>query len=129
MRLNPATLCAAIIGGSLLASPAAAEPDQTQGMALMSAVVRSDGTLVSGSGVVSSDRFVSFIYHVTFTRSVQGCAFVASSGTTENEGGSGGGVAISTSITFNGTLVLPNVVSVFTHADGSPFILIVFCPK
>ena len=132
MRHKPVAFLAAALCGLLLAAAtpsARAAPDQTQGMALMSAVVRLDGTLVSGSGVVSSDRFLAFDYRVTFTRSVQGCTFVASSGTTENEGFSGGGVPISTSVTFNGTLLLPNVVSVFTHVDGSPFMLIVFCPK
>jgi hypothetical protein len=65
---------------TLAASPAAldAAPDQTLGMALMSAVVEANGTLISGTGVKSVTRTGLGGYLVQFDRSVAGCAPVAS---------------------------------------------------
>ena len=64
---------------TLAASPAAldAAPDQTLGMALMSAVVEANGTLISGTGVKNVTRTGLGGYLVQFDRSVVGCTPVA----------------------------------------------------
>jgi hypothetical protein len=65
---------------TLAASPAAldAAPDQTHGMALMSAVVEANGTLISGTGVKNVTHTGLGGYLVQFDRSVTGCTPVAS---------------------------------------------------
>src|SRR5688572_4789338 len=60
-------------------APAAA--DQKLGMALMSAVVASDGTLVAGAGAVSVTRLNAGVYNVAFERSVVGCTFSVTAAT------------------------------------------------
>lgn len=68
------------LAATLAASPAALEaaPDQTLGMALLSAVVEANGTLISGTGVKNVTRTGVGGYLVQFDRSVAGCAPVAS---------------------------------------------------
>jgi hypothetical protein len=73
-------LSALALTATLAASPAVldAAPDQTLGMALMSAVVEANGTLISGTGVKNVTRTGTGGYLVQFDRSVAGCAPVAS---------------------------------------------------
>jgi hypothetical protein len=68
------------LSAMLAASPAAldAAPDQTLGMALMSAVVKANGDLISGTGVKNVTHTGVGAYHVQFDRSVAGCTPVAS---------------------------------------------------
>jgi len=65
---------------TLVAAPVSirAAPDQTLGMALLSAVVEANGTLISGTGVKNVTRTGVGGYLVQFDRSVAGCAPVAS---------------------------------------------------
>jgi hypothetical protein len=67
-----------VLTATLAASPADAAPDQTLGMALMSAVVEANGTLISGTGVKNVTRTGLGGYLVQFDRSVVGCTPVAS---------------------------------------------------
>lgn len=53
-------------------------PDQTRGMAIMSAVVDGNGDLISGVGVKEVERTGTGGYYVRFQRSVEGCTPVAS---------------------------------------------------
>jgi hypothetical protein len=70
---------ALVLATALVASPAAirAAPDQTLGMALMSALVRQDGMLLGGAGATSSSQHATGRYRVFFNRSVVGCDYVA----------------------------------------------------
>ena len=120
MRLKSAAILGVAIGGTLFAGPVAAAPDQTQGVALMSAIVNADGSLKSGTGVVSSERIDAGIYEVRFNRDIRDCVPVA----TVFEIG-----FAQLSEPAAGTLV-----NVGTHtANGGlsdfPFSLLVFCPK
>jgi hypothetical protein len=106
-------------------------PDGTLGMALMSAVVNANATLVRGSGVVSVGTTggpPSGFYEVVFDRNVTQCYYVA------NIGDPGFGVAGpgQTDVAQrNG-----NVNGVFVRTSNSagtttslPFYLLVFCNK
>jgi hypothetical protein len=65
----------------LLPRLAAAAPDNTLGMALMSATVASDGTLVHGSGATGTVKNSGLgDYTVTFERDLVGCSCTASAG-------------------------------------------------
>jgi len=70
---------ALVLATALVASPAAirAAPDQTLGMAIMSALVKADGTLLGGAGATSSSQHQTGRYRVFFNRSVLGCDYVA----------------------------------------------------
>jgi hypothetical protein len=94
----------------------------------MFANVATDGTLISGSHVVSVGTVPPGEYDVTFDRNVSGCAFIATIG----EPGSEPAGLIDAS-NFKGA----NVVTVFTQSnDGIPppfsnraFYLVVVCPN
>jgi hypothetical protein len=58
-------------------TPMRAAPDQTLGMALMSALVRHDGSLLDGVGAISSNQHSTGRYRVFFNRNVVGCGYVA----------------------------------------------------
>ena len=125
MRLRPAALCAAIIGGSLLASPATAAPDQTLGMALLSAEVDSNGTLTTaGSGASSATQLETGHYEVHFVRNIEGCIPVVTPRTN-------GSAAISSFAIQNGVF---DGFQVKTRGnDGNPanrpFFIIVLCSR
>jgi hypothetical protein len=53
-------------------------PDDTNGMALLSAVINLQGELVRGSGVASFNRQAAGFYEIMFDRSIEQCAFSAS---------------------------------------------------
>jgi hypothetical protein len=111
---------------------AAAAPDNTLGMALLSANVLSNGALNGGSGVVSSSSTDTGRYTVKFDRDLQGCTCAAM------HAASGGGIVNSS---INVTAFCPSnaigvdSVRVFTWrtsdntASAEPFHLIVFCPR
>jgi hypothetical protein len=100
------------------ASMAAA--DGKLGMALMSAVVASDGTLTRGAGVTQSSRVSTGNYKVIFGRDVSTCTFAVTSVNTlpvsaaAQPGFGGVGVALAGS---DGGAV------------NAPFNLIVFCAQ
>jgi hypothetical protein len=77
--MRRAIMFATALATTLVAAPAAirAAPDQTLGMALMSALVRQDGMLLGGAGATSSSRHQTGRYRVFFNRSVVGCDYVA----------------------------------------------------
>jgi hypothetical protein len=68
------------LAAALVGAPAStrAAPDQTLGVALMSAVVNQLGTLLRGAGAVSATRNSTGNYRVIFNRQVLGkCTYVA----------------------------------------------------
>ena len=103
--------------------------DNTLGMALMSAVVSSNGTLVRGSGSTAATRTGPANYYVTFERSVRDCAITASVGRTTAPGGYFYGTA-----SANYDAGSPNVMYVLTRTPegvgaDNDFHLLVFCHK
>jgi len=112
-------LAAVLFAAAFLASPAAAAPDQTQGVSLMSAHVSEDGALSGGAGAVSAERISTGAYAVVFDRATAGCAKVV------NVGLNFANVA---------AIANPNAFTVFVRSpDGLPtdhgFEMIVFCPR
>jgi hypothetical protein len=122
----------ATAGWSVLQSapvkPAAA--DNTLGMALMHAVVISNGTLARGSGVLSAERNSLGFYFVSFDRSVVNCNHTATLGAPDAT------FTVPTGqLGVAGRPGFPNGVIVATHtSDGTnyadrSFHLMVFCPQ
>jgi hypothetical protein len=115
---------------ALVAAPAStrAAPDQTLGMALMSALVKADGTLLGGAGATSSSQHATGRYRVFFNRSVVGCDYVAtqshSSSLTHNPPSA---IATAPGDSANSVWV------VVQDGEGTNveriFRMIVFCPK
>jgi hypothetical protein len=129
----PAALAVALsVTPALAQTPQAA--DQTLGMALLSAAVRTDGTLMRGAGVTSVVREAVGLYTVTFNRSLTACMCVASIGSFfDNDivGPSPNNNATATCPTANGNAtasVRTGNANANTQND-LPFHLIVFCPK
>ena len=112
------------------AAQAGEAADQGLGMALMSATVDINGTLIRGGGAVSVAYQVSGIYDVKFNRSVEDCSCVASFG--KSDGGDLG-YFVQNDVTANCPFGSANDVRVRTVLNGAfmpaPFHLIVFCPK
>ena len=115
---------------TLAASPAAldAAPDQTLGMAIMSATV-ADGALAAGSGVVSVDSPSTGNWDIKFKRDLEGCTCTASFGRHTGFISTGAENFISSNCpSFAGNNV--RVVMLLGGAfQNLPFQLIVFCPK
>jgi hypothetical protein len=117
-------LRAAAVIGSCLAflAPRAgiAAADGKLGMALMSAVVASDGTLTRGAGVTQSSRIAPGNYKVIFERDVSTCTFAVTSVDTTP-------VSAAAQPAFGGVGV------VLAGSSGgpidAPFNLIVFCAQ
>ena len=119
------------LAAALVAAPASirAAPDQTLGMALMSATVSDSGVLVAGSGVASIVRPSTGTYVIAFKRDLDACTCTASFG--------GHTVGIFTAaqnfISANCPSGAGNNVRVLMSNNGAfvnwPFQLIVFCPK
>ncbi len=67
--------------GFVAGAPAPEAADMTQGMAIMSAAIEEDGTLIPGFGygVVSAQKNSTGSYTVRFSRSLLGCAPMVSS--------------------------------------------------
>jgi hypothetical protein len=125
--VNPyRTLLAAGIGSLLLMPSASAAPDVTKGMALMSAAVAADATLVHGSGVVIASRSSAGVYSVFFDWTVSGCTFVGTIGPA-NAGTAAGMIDVAPSTGMTGVRVeTRETTGVLTD---KPFHLIVFCTK
>jgi hypothetical protein len=72
-------IVAALIGGLVMVPRhVRAAADDTNGMALLSAVINLQGELVRGSGVASFNRQAAGFYSIMFDRSIDQCAFGAS---------------------------------------------------
>jgi hypothetical protein len=123
---SAAVLSATAIGGILLPAPPAAAPDRAQGVALMSATIRGNGTLVSSSGLVDASRIVAGGYRLEFARSIGACTVVANVSKSGPGSGSPSG-HVSTSGTTNVLIALTR------DLDGDQvdrdFHIIVFCPR
>jgi hypothetical protein len=120
------TFAAGLTTGLLAVQPARTAPDRTLGMALLSAAVDSDGTLVHGAGVASSSRISAGTYLVRFDRNVRNCTSAAvHAGSSSLFGDINVVVAWPSSPSAN--------VTVYTSNPGGPtngpFHLIVFCAK
>jgi hypothetical protein len=78
-RLLQAGAVAAAIACSVV-SPryAQAAPDDTNGMALLSAVIDFHGELVRGSGVATFNRQAAGFYSIMFDRSIDQCSYSSS---------------------------------------------------
>ncbi len=129
MRIAPITaiagLAIAVAGG---VAGVRAAPDQTLGMAIMSASVGPTGILLDGTGVDDVSHTGTGSYFVTFLRDLVGCNYVASVGRTDTFINNSG--VASAWRPFD----MPTSVLVLTHdfagslADR-PFQVIVFCPR
>lgn len=115
----------------LLPLSAHAAPDQTLGMALMSAAVGYDGTLRGGAGAVSSStrNNLPYEYEVVFNRNLTGCDAVATTGALfiENTDWSG-------FVSVSGISSRPDSVLVLTKSTSGtpsprPFHLLIFCAE
>jgi len=120
-------LCTLALTATLAASPAALEaaPDQTLGMAIMSALVAADGTLLRGTGVKTAERLDEGRYQITFNRSVAECDIVVSL----NSGGGASFAGQAAGATFSSTLAeVRTRDSSGTQVDRR-FFVIVLCAK
>jgi hypothetical protein len=120
---------------SFFQSAADAAPDDTLGMALMSATVGSAGTLTRGSGVTAVQKTGTGSYTVTFNRSLANCTC------TVNLGGQDGNTDYVVSWHANancpGYQKPSNMATIYTNRDiqsqylmaDASFHLIVFCAK
>ena len=98
--------------------PAKAAADGSQGMALMSAVVSPEGSLVRGTGAVSVVRSETGVYFVTFDRSTRDCSYFGSIGHAVPDGSTQNVL-----ITANpGPLNWPNAVYVVIRALNSALV-------
>jgi hypothetical protein len=123
------SLFALALATTLVAAPASirAAPDQTLGMALMSAVVNQSGTLNRGVGAVSATRNSEGNYRVIFNREVLGkCTYVAMAETGPMPGGAFVRV-IETVTNVNSVLVLTRNAN--NDEEDRSFELIVFCAQ
>lgn len=135
-------LCAGIIAGicGYPARSAWAAPDDTLGVAIMSASVKgAAGTLHHGTGVTSVQRMSPGVYEITFERTITTCTCVA------NLGGVDGTTTYFSSWHVNANCppfkvdepINPNLVLVSTTRDvqttyqptDADFHLLVFCPR
>jgi hypothetical protein len=122
---------AAFVSRVAFAQPRAA--DQTLGMALLSASVAGNGTLIRGAGVALVSKTGTGEYFVTFGRSIANCTCTASPGDSSGQAHFITGMA--TANCPNGAAnqvrirtANPGVTGGSTPADIS-FQLVVFCPK
>jgi hypothetical protein len=133
MRFLPVCILAVAIGSTLTAERIAAAPDQTQGVALLSAVVSSSGNLAHGAGAVSAAPLQTGVTKVTFNRPVGACNLVASVLTPVLSPAPAGFAGF---ITVSPVINVPDTIVVTTRsvASGAPlqnqaFSLIVFCER
>ena len=120
-----------LFAGSIALSPFAAQaaPDNTLGMALMSASVSSNGTVAASSGVTSvgSVRTGTGQYLISFDRDLAACTCTASFGE-RNFALISHQSAISASCPYTAQTVFVYT-SVNDALTDRGFQLIVFCPK
>jgi hypothetical protein len=77
--VKTAAVLAAGMSIGALTSAVHSAPDHSLGMAMMSAIVDYQGTLVSGAGATAASRTSQGQYTVTFERDVSACSFAATS--------------------------------------------------
>jgi hypothetical protein len=108
--------------------PAPQAADQTRGMALMSAAVYWDGTLLRGAGAIAAQRNNTGTYQVDFARSIVNCTITVSvSSPTEDEFYIGFASAGRTAAASNRAWVWT-----FLNTGGQadrPFTMMVFCVR
>lgn len=109
-----------------VASPPGA--DNTLGMAILSAVVNSDGTIARGAGATASSRIVTGQYEVDFGRDVSGCAYVSTVGS-PTAGASARGQPTVAPRSGNSDGVFVETQDSTGNDYSLPFHLIVFCAK
>jgi hypothetical protein len=117
------------LAAALVTAPASvrAAPDQTLGVALMSAVVNQLGTLLRGVGAVSATRNSEGNYRVIFNREVLGkCTYVAMAEVGPMPGGAF--VRVDETVSnVNSVLVLTRNAN--NDEEDRAFELIVFCAQ
>lgn len=130
--------CAPLFGAialALLCSPGHAAPDHSPGMALMFAVVNSDGSLDRGAGVTSAEQsLISGAYNIVFDRDVSGCVYTASVGSPFGRSSSGGvglipGVATASLLGSDPKGVFVETYDFAGNRLSTSFHLMVFCAK
>lgn len=133
MHIKRALLAAVTIAMVVAANGEAARaaPDNTLGMAILSATVASNGTLTHGSGATGSVQNGTGIYMVTFNRDLTGCSGTASAGRSTI-----GAVHFSIIATADCPATAANDLRVYTRTGltigdviNAAFHAIVFCPK
>jgi hypothetical protein len=129
MKTIQASMVAAVMLGGLRAQVLAA-PDDTLGVAHMSAVVATDGTFVANksSGVIGSAKTAGGTYTIQFRREVTNCTYVASLGDTGTALPPVGSALVALSGTNSSTVFVETVNPAGALADAS-FHLIVFCAR
>jgi hypothetical protein len=116
-------LLAAAVGGTLFAGPAAAAPDATLGMALLSARVAANGALlqVGSSGAQSSTKIGTGTYEIFFARNIDDCIPLTTAL-------SGAFVGLSATVGDTGVRIVTRTRSSSTPIDLG-FTVVVFCPR
>ena len=114
-----AAALAVSIGVNALTSPAPAAADKSLGMAVMSAVIASNGTLVRGAGAVSATRLAAGSYTVTFNRSLADCSFLGGIGAGKAPGhASGYVIAVNPALELDTVKVRTQAISNGADTDG-----------
>lgn len=98
----------------------------TQGMALMGAVVRSNGNLEGGAGATGALRSGTGSYKITFTRNIRDCILTASPALLVADSSSGAMTTVFVESDADVRVTTRNAAG--SYADHS-FHLSVFCPK
>jgi hypothetical protein len=107
---------------------AAAVPDQTRGMALLSFSITAGNVFTSSSGVTSINVANVGLYELTFDRSILDCSAVASIGPGDTVN-PGIGTAVTGAMSGNANgLVVQTFNAMGNHAFMA-FSLVVFCPR
>jgi hypothetical protein len=113
---------------ALLAAPAAAAPDRTQGVAVMSGIVSFIGTLSDASGIISAQILTTGNYKLEFARPLAGCTRVAGPGQAAIGPGPASVGIVSTRVQSGSTLIV-EIHDDDGFAANRDFHIIVFCPK
>jgi hypothetical protein len=126
----------ALTSTNVLASSNQADPpkmvlaaaDNTLGVAVMSAVVGSDGVWARGTIGTSSLKTAGGTYTVQFPRDVSACAYVATLGDTSTALPPTGSALVSRSGSSSSTVFVETLNTAGSLADA-PFHLVVFCDQ
>jgi hypothetical protein len=124
-KLIGALTLSAALAAPAFAGNALAAPDQTLGMAIMSAAVSADGTLLRGAGVMAVTKSsVPGRYEISFIRKVDSCEAVATAQ---------GQVALPRAVQLLGVVDDTIYFQTGSENDGEPtnsdFYVIVFCAR
>lgn len=112
----------------MLVVPSPPGADGTLGMAILSSVVKSDGTIFRSAGATAATQLATGEYEVDFDRDVSGCAYISTVGSATAGAVDRGQSDVAPRVGN------PNGVYVETLDSGGnyyslPFHLIVFCVK